>query len=265
MFKVLSFALGTLIFVSIGWGDTASGGERLCRITVLFNNIPQASELQTGWGFACLVEGFKQTVLFDTGCDGRVLLANMHHLGIDPQAVDAVVLSHSHIDHIGGLKAFIDQNHAVTVFLPHSFPHTVRRRLADLSIQTVLVSEPRQLFEGVYSSGEMGDGIKEQALILDTARGLVIITGCAHPGVVQIVMKARHYLNKDVFLLMGGFHLAGLNHLQITNCLQTLRSLGVKKVAPSHCTGVAARACFEEMWGDDFIPGGCGAVIRFPR
>lgn len=265
MLKLLSFTLGTLIFAGLGWGDAANAGVRLCRITVIFNNIPQADELQTGWGFACLVEGFEQTILFDTGSDGRVLLANMNHLGIDPQAIDAVVLSHSHSDHIGGLDAFLKQNPAVTVFLPRSFPQTVRRHLTDMRIRTVLVSEPMRLFEGVHSSGEMGDGIKEQALILDTAKGLVIITGCAHPGVAHIVAAARHYLNKDIFLLMGGFHLAGLSHHQLTDCLQTLRSLGVKKVAPSHCTGAAAIASFAAIWGNNFIPGGCGAVIQFPR
>jgi 7,8-dihydropterin-6-yl-methyl-4-(beta-D-ribofuranosyl)aminobenzene 5'-phosphate synthase len=111
----------------------------------------------------------------------------------------------------------------------------------------------------------MGDGIKEQALILDTSKGLVIITGCAHPDVTQIVAAARSYLQKKVYLLMGGFHLLGKDKAGIQAIIHNLKSQGVEKVAPSHCTGNKAIALFREAWDDDFIEGGCGAVIELPK
>jgi 7,8-dihydropterin-6-yl-methyl-4-(beta-D-ribofuranosyl)aminobenzene 5'-phosphate synthase len=72
------------------------------RITVLFNNVPYRTGLTPGWGFSCLIEGADKTILFDTGGDGAVLLANMRHLGLSPKNVEFVVLSHIHIDHTGG-------------------------------------------------------------------------------------------------------------------------------------------------------------------
>jgi 7,8-dihydropterin-6-yl-methyl-4-(beta-D-ribofuranosyl)aminobenzene 5'-phosphate synthase len=110
----------------------------------------------------------------------------------------------------------------------------------------------------------MGDGMIEQALIADTASGLVVITGCAHPGIVNIARAARKYLGKDVYLLMGGFHLLGRHPEQIRATVETLRRLAVRKVAPSHCTGDAAIALFRDTWAKDFIEGGCGAVIDIP-
>jgi 7,8-dihydropterin-6-yl-methyl-4-(beta-D-ribofuranosyl)aminobenzene 5'-phosphate synthase len=110
----------------------------------------------------------------------------------------------------------------------------------------------------------MGDGTIEQALIVDTASGLVVITGCAHPGIVNIARAARMYLGKDIYLLMGGFHLLGRSPEQNRATVAALRQLAVRKVAPSHCTGDAAIALFREKWANDFIEGGCGAVIEVP-
>ena len=256
------FALGVIMFSVIALANAGKPEPAVCRITVIINNIPYAAHLQTSWGFSCVVEGFDQTILFDTGGDGNILLANMQYLGIDPGAIDAVVLSHIHADHTGGLEAFLGRNPKVTVYLPCSFPPSFQKRIIERGAEVVTVSGPMRLFDRVHSTGEMGEWIKEQALILETSKGLVIITGCAHPGVVDIVRKAGQYLKKEIHLVMGGFHLMGMNTSQIMERIQALRALGVKKTAPSHCTGEAAIARFREAWGDDFISGGCGAVIE---
>ena len=79
------------------------------KITVVYNNYPYKEDLETGWGFSCLVEGADKTILFDTGGDGAVLLGNMDKLRIDPAVVDVVVLSHIHGDHTGGLEDFLEK------------------------------------------------------------------------------------------------------------------------------------------------------------
>jgi 7,8-dihydropterin-6-yl-methyl-4-(beta-D-ribofuranosyl)aminobenzene 5'-phosphate synthase len=245
----------------IAFEDVAIPNPPNYRITVIFNNIPYASELQTSWGFSCLVQGFGQTILFDTGGDGEILLANMKHLGIDPKVVDAVVLSHIHADHTGGLGAFLRQNANVTVSLPCSFPKAFQQQIKHLGADVVEINGPIRLFDKVHSTGEMGNGIKEQALILNTSKGLVVITGCAHPGIENVVRKARQYLQKDIYLIMGGFHLTGAGLSEIRKRIENLRALDIEKVAPSHCTGKAAIGRFREVWGDAFLPGGCGAMI----
>ena len=242
-------------------GVEAAKGDPSYRLTIVFNNIPYDTNLRTGWGFACLIEGLQQTILFDTGSDGNILLSNMKSLGIDPRTVSAVVLSHIHADHCGGLEKFLRQNPEVTIYLPESFPASFRQAIQDCGAHVKTVGKPAQLFAQVHSTGEMGEWIKEQSLILETPKGLVIITGCAHPGIVHIAEEAKGILKKDIYMVVGGFHLAGTSTMRIRDIIQKLKELGVEKVAPSHCTGEEAIGLFKENWGKDFVEGGCGAVI----
>ena len=200
-------------------------------------------------------------ILFDTGSSGRILLANMKKLGIEPGKIDAVFLSHIHGDHTGGLDAFLQQNPRVTVYLPASFPTSFRDAIAARGSRFKLLEKPEKLFDRVYTTGELGSWTKEQSLVIDTPQGLVIITGCAHPGIVRIVRQAKNRLHKEIYLVMGGFHLAGQPAEELRRVAGELQQLGVQKVAPSHCTGDAARKVFQDRWGSNFVASGVGAVI----
>lgn len=234
------------------------------RLTVITNNIGYDALLTTSWGFSCLVEGTEKTVLFDTGSDGGILLENMRLLHKDPGLVDMVVLSHLHGDHTGGLAAILTRNPHVDVFVPASFPNSLRRTIADFGAHVHVIRDPIQLFDRCYSSGEMGQGIREQALLLRSGKGLVIITGCAHPGIVDVVKEARERFREDVYLVMGGFHLSGTGDSRIGEIADALMVMGVNKLAPSHCTGEKAMAMFRDAWGDHLLEGGVGAVIEVP-
>ena len=243
-------------------GSAVRAEQDQVRLYVVFNNLPCKAGLQTGWGFACLITGLDKTVLFDTGGDGNILLSNMAKLGLDAEAVKTVVLSHNHGDHTGGLGAVLTRNPDVTVYVPESFPASFKREVRRLGAAIETVSGARQLSDSVYSTGEMDHGIKEQALIVDTERGLIVITGCAHPNVADMAEQAHFLLGKDIYLLMGGFHLGGRSDAEIREIIKRLKTLGVKKVAPSHCTGDNAIRLFREAWGENFIEGGLGAVIE---
>ncbi len=234
------------------------------RLQVVFNNIPYQSDLQTGWGFSCLITGPEWAVLFDTGGDGRILLANMQRLGLAVEELDAVVLSHIHGDHTGGLGAILERKTELTVFMPHSFPASFEREVGRCGARAEIVDGPRRLGEGLYSTGEMGRAIKEQALIVDARPGLIVITGCAHPGVEHMAEQAMRYRGAGISLLMGGFHLGGLPDAQLEAVIKQLKALHVKKIAPSHCTGDRAMAMFHAAWGRDFVAGGLGAMIEVP-
>jgi 7,8-dihydropterin-6-yl-methyl-4-(beta-D-ribofuranosyl)aminobenzene 5'-phosphate synthase len=117
------------------------------------------------------------------------------------------------------------------------------------------------IIEGVHSTGELGTGIIEQSLVLETSKGLVVITGCAHPGIVNIVRRAKELYDHEIYLAMGGFHLGGKSRGELRNIIAELRQLEVRKVAPRHCTGEQATNMFAGEWGDNFIINGVGKVI----
>lgn len=230
------------------------------RITVLYDNYVHDPRLQTGWGFAALLEYDEHTVLFDTGADGPALLANLSALSIDPRSIDAVVLSHAHADHTGGLEALLETGVRPTVYLLPSFPEQFKGRIGSLT--TVIETEAGQYIgDRISTTGEVGGGIPEQALIVETGRGLVVITGCAHPGVARMVATAMSLRDGSVHLVLGGFHLRSSGPDQLQALIAEFRRLGVESVAPTHCTGDPAIEMFAAEYGDDFIRAGVGLVI----
>jgi 7,8-dihydropterin-6-yl-methyl-4-(beta-D-ribofuranosyl)aminobenzene 5'-phosphate synthase len=234
------------------------------RLTVVFNNVPQRPGLTAGWGFSCLIEGLDKTILFDTGGDGTVLLANMRRMGLRAKDVGAIVLSHIHADHTGGLDEFLAEHAGLEVWLPAEFPDSFKHAVAGWGARVRPVIAGGRLFGHAWSTGPLSDGIAEQALILDTPKGLVVVAGCAHPGIDRIAETAGRLAGKRIHLLMGGFHLGGAGRTKLEAIIARLRALGVEKVAPSHCTGAAAIARFRQAWGEDFVEGGLGAVIEVP-
>ena len=230
-------------------------------ITIVYDNNEYDQRLETAWGFSCLVERRDLTLLFDTGGDAATLLSNMETLGLDPAEIDTIVLSHIHGDHVGGLRGILAVNKKTTVYLPRSFPASFKEQVKALA-HIVEVHEPMEIAEGIYTTGELGAGIIEQSLVLVTEPGLVVITGCAHPGVVNIVAKAKEITGEEVYLVMGGFHLGGASEATIEGIIEDFRELGVQKVAPCHCSGDLARSIFEREYGEDFIRVGVGSRLE---
>jgi 7,8-dihydropterin-6-yl-methyl-4-(beta-D-ribofuranosyl)aminobenzene 5'-phosphate synthase len=232
-------------------------------ITVIYDNNPYTEGLRAEWGLSCLIKGSEKTILFDTGGNGSSLLENMNELGIDPQKIDIVVLSHFHGDHVGGLKEFLNENEQVNVYLPRSFPQEFKGNLLSASIKIMEVHDATEICDGVYTTGELGAGIKEQSLIVHTTQGMIVMTGCAHPGIVAILKRARDLIKDDILLVMGGFHLGAAGQGDLEKIILSFRSMGVKFVGPCHCTGDLARRMFKEDYGDSYMRLGVGRIIKF--
>ena len=229
-------------------------------ITIVCDNNLYKNGLETGWGFSAYIVGLEKTILFDTG-PGSFLLVNMEKLAIEPQSVDTVVLSHIHPDHTGGLVSFLKKNPDAAVYLPGSFPTKFKDKVQDNGAKVVEVEEPVKICANVHSTGQLGKWIKEQALIIRTERGLIVITGCAHPGIVNIVNAAKDLVKEDILLVVGGFHLEWAGKSKIEKIISAFKQLGVRYVGPCHCTGEKARSLFEEHFGRKYIKLGVGKVI----
>jgi 7,8-dihydropterin-6-yl-methyl-4-(beta-D-ribofuranosyl)aminobenzene 5'-phosphate synthase len=232
-------------------------------ISVVYDNNPCREELTASWGFACLIRGTEKTILFDTGGNGFVLLENMKRLGIAPGEIELVVLSHEHRDHIGGLAQFLEVNNRVTVYLPVSFPERFKIGLKRKGAKIAEVQRPLKICEAVFSTGLMGTLLTEQSLIVPTDRGLILITGCAHPGIVNIIKAAQNLVADDVLLVMGGFHLGGMQKPALDELITRFKQLGIKRVGPCHCSGDLARAMFRQAYQNDYIDVGVGKVLNF--
>jgi 7,8-dihydropterin-6-yl-methyl-4-(beta-D-ribofuranosyl)aminobenzene 5'-phosphate synthase len=238
-------------------------------ITVVYDNNPCKEGLQTAWGFSCVISGAEKTILFDTGGDGSVLLDNMKKLAVEPNSIDTVVLSHIHSDHTGGLDSFLEKNSGVTIYLPKSFPKKFKDNILSFRSKIVEVEQPLKICENVYSTGQLGRLIKEQSLIVRTDKGLIVITGCAHPGIVKIVNRAKdlmraHALREpkdDILLVIGGFHLEWATKGKIKKIISAFEKSGVRYVGPAHCSGDKARSLFEQHFGSSYINVDAGKVV----
>jgi 7,8-dihydropterin-6-yl-methyl-4-(beta-D-ribofuranosyl)aminobenzene 5'-phosphate synthase len=230
-------------------------------ITVTYDNKSYDPDLTSDWGFSCLIEGCEKTILFDTGGNGEILSKNMQKLGINPEEIDIIVLSHIHGDHVNGLPSVLAKNSDVTVYVLQSFPSRFKENVKNSGADVVEVSNPAKICEHVYSSGEMSGIVDEQALIITTDRGLLIITGCAHPGIVSMVNKAKILFQDDILLVMGGFHLTDATRPMVDRIISDFRALGVLYAGPCHCTGSRAMDLFSQEYGEYYVDIGAGAII----
>jgi len=262
MKKFFTIVVGIILFFS-GVNMVFTAEKSSLTFTILFDNYLYREEgLKTKWGFACLVEGMEKTILFDTGSSGDVLLHNISQLKVDPKTVEIVVISHKHWDHVGGLPAFLEINPNVSVYMPASVAQQWEPEIKKRKAKSVAVSQPIEVCKHVFLTGEMKGPVNEQALILDTAKGLIVITGCAHPGIVEMVKNAKKIHNKKIYMVFGGFHLAQKSDAEVKQIIEEFRQLGVVKVGPTHCTGDKAIKLFKDAYGDNYIKIGAGKVIE---
>lgn len=213
------------------------------KITIISDNTVYKPGLKTEWGFSCLIE-IENTpkILFDTSASGSVLLHNMEKLNIEPKTIDCVFISHDHWDHIGGLKSFLKLNDNVKLYLPYSSFSFIKPRAREL----IKVKNSVEIYENVFSTGQLKN--IEQSMAVKTDRGLVVIVGCSHPGVGNILNSARQF--GKVIALIGGLH--GFSDFDLVKDLDL--------ICATHCTEYKER--IKKVYPEKFVEGGAGKIIE---
>jgi len=210
-------------------------------LTLLYDNTAWDKRLTPDWGFACLVEAHDRTILFDTGAKSDVLQNNMAILGIAADTIDAVVISHDHWDHAGGLADILRMCHPTAIYVPSVF-----KSLPDMQVTTV--EKATELFSGIWSTGTLA-GIEQSLVVVRPDGSVVVVAGCSHPGVDLILEAARRV--GPVHALVGGLH--GFDDFDAVKNIHTL--------CPTHCTQFIA--AIQNLSPRAYVEGGAGRVLAF--
>lgn len=272
------------------------------RITTLSENTAGRPGVLAEWGLSILVEADDLKILMDTGPSISVPY-NASVLGIDLSLIDKIVLSHGHYDHTGGLREVLARTGKVEVIAhPDIFAAKYarygeqaryvgipfsREALEALAAFT-LSREPVWIAEDIVTTGEIPmvspyekidpplcvkQGGKlvpdplwdDRALIIRTDDGLVVITGCAHRGLINTLYHARELTGVDVVhTVVGGTHLILASEERVLLTAAALREFGVQRLGVSHCTGIRAAMMLAREFGDIFFFNNTGTQITAP-
>lgn len=234
------------------------------RITYLYDNTAAVAGARPAWGFAALVEAYGKRVLFDTGGDAAVFGQNVAALGVDLGQLDAVVLSHTHWDHVSGIPV-LGRREGLVVFYPASASaaEPFMGMLESAGMKPVPVSGMTNIAPRIAISHEMKSAVApEVALVVDSNDGLVVVVGCAHPGPEVMLAQIHERTGRPIVMLVGGFHLLKSGPEAVSRTLAEFNALGVRYVGPTHCTGDAAIVAARQAFGAAFVEGGVGTVVQ---
>ncbi len=256
------------------------------KLRIVVENTVYQSKLLSEHGLSVLLNGhlengYEFNILFDTGQTGKPLIHNLKELKILHKNIDAIILSHGHYDHTGGIELFLkNYNKNIKIYChPDVFQKKYsekRGKLRDIGMpfdRTLLENSganfitsksPVKIFDGIYTSGEISrvtsfekvpdrfkklengnlvkdDIVDDLALIIRTEDGIIILTGCAHSGVVNTLYHtSKLFKNEKILGVIGGFHLMGASNVRIEETIKHLKKFNLNIIGPCHCTGMFA-------------------------
>lgn len=282
-------------------GTTFAQGAA-ARVTTLVDAFGVASTLKRGWGYSALIEYGGRRILFDTGSRGADFAHNVSALGVDLKKLDFVVVSHRHNDHTGGLSHVLRENPDVTVYTPleiagfnsplgPAFNKMLTRDVPSVPVELryfwgspavdsrseapwekarfVQIAQQTEVLPGFFlmsnrSSSPGTIEMNEISLAFRTPKGAILVVGCSHPGIENIV-EATTKIDPHIYTVFGGFHLLGTPDDKVTATIEAFRDKWrIERMAAGHCTGQFAFAELVRIYGPNFDIAGIGSVISLP-
>jgi 7,8-dihydropterin-6-yl-methyl-4-(beta-D-ribofuranosyl)aminobenzene 5'-phosphate synthase len=252
-------------------------------------------------GFSCHLQTLSGDFLFDTG-GGMTILNNAKLLGIDFSKLQGIMFSHGHFDHTGGLKQVLEKTGEIPIYThPDLFSehysknsgkmHKIgipwaQAELEELGADFIFSAAPHIVAPELLLSGEvprnstvetgdpnllslstLGEQVTDPlhddlSLFINTDKGLVILLGCAHAGLLNIIDHAIKVTGeKKVHMVLGGTHLKFCSEEQMTATLDRLEELDVDLIGASHCTGLRGARMLAERFGERFFSASVGVRI----
>ncbi len=272
------------------------------QITVLVENTAAGQSLLAEHGLACsiLIDG--RHMLMDCG-QGLVGAHNAQRMNMPLDDVAAVVLSHGHYDHTGGLAPILLQNPQATLYAHPDcvrsryirtnngsrevgMPPAVRLAVLRHDANWVKTRAPTSILPGLRATGtiprvtdfedtggpffldeacQQPDSLSDdQALFFEGRHGTVVLLGCAHAGVINTLLYIRHLTDgRPIHAVMGGMHLVGASQERLGRTIEQLREMGVERFAPAHCTGSVAVAALRAAFPSQCLDFCVGTRLEF--
>ncbi|NPA70869.1 MAG: MBL fold metallo-hydrolase [Crenarchaeota archaeon] len=229
------------------------------RLIVVVDNEPGPG-LLSEWGLSIYVDLGDKAIIFDTGASEEVFKYNFRNLGLSMDKVVACAISHEHGDHTGGLGAVVEYCHRIPIYLPS--PSRLAHELIGLC-KVYINSEVMNILSNVYLINFPRSLIPEQCMVIDLGAGVVMITGCSHPGITHMVRHVMGLFKKDILLLIGGFHLYGISPSEASALADKFcRMQGLHKICPLHCTGKTFQQALKAVCPEKYVPGHSGTIIE---
>ena len=225
---------------------------------MIYNNTGESTTLKSAWGLSVWVERNNIATLYDTGGDASIIWENISHSDLDIRKLSNIVISHNHWDHKKGLDIILEKtfNKPVVYVVENDFKE-YSEKFPQAKIRGV--SGPMTIDTDIWTTGKLpasykGGVLYEQSLVLSQKDTVVLLTGCSHSGIIDMIKTVKGtFPGKKVELVAGGFHLIQKSDTEIMEISNELKDLYVDKIAPSHCTGKKAINLFKAEWGERFV------------
>ncbi len=224
-------------------------------ITLIAEGSTQHQRALKHWGISLLIE---DDILFDTFGHEDLFINGLDICEVDIAKLRHVIISHEHWDHIAGLWYLLEKNRNIQVYVPKHCSAEFKKRIKSYGVVLSEVSSVIKIKRDIFTSGELkgfcGDNIVyEHGLIIKSRPGLIVITGCAHPGIIKILTDIKNKFDESIYLLIGGFHLKDKNDLEIIDIVDGFKKIGVNKIVPLHCTGGSAVKIIKDQFRENCI------------